>query len=94
LEGVASVECIDETMKRGFGMQFGPFELADQIGLDKLLKWMNNLFEEFGEHKFKPSPILKRLVRASYNGINSGRGFYIYENGHAKGLSVEASEIK
>ena len=72
MEGVASVDDIDDTMKRGFGLQFGPFEMADQIGLDKMLKWMNNLYEEFGEHKFKPSPILKRLVRANYNGISTG----------------------
>ena len=94
MEGVASVDSIDETMKMGFGMQFGPFELADQIGLDKMLKWMNNLYEEFGEHKFKPSPILKRLVRANYTGISSGRGFYIYDKEDIKGVGIKLSEIK
>ncbi len=93
MEGVASVECIDMTMKRGFGMQNGPFEMADQIGLEKLLKWMNNLYEEFGEHKFKPNPIIKRLVRANYLGKTTGIGFYKYDGNTAKGITIKCSEI-
>jgi 3-hydroxybutyryl-CoA dehydrogenase len=53
MEGIASTTCIDTTMKKGYGMQFGPFEMADRIGLDKLVKWMENLYEEFGDQKFK-----------------------------------------
>ena len=64
MEGVAPVQSIDDTMKYGYGLQFGPFELADRIGLDKILKYMDNLYQEFGLHKFKASPIIKRLVRA------------------------------
>ena len=52
MEGVASVSDIDETMKEASGHQFGPFELADRIGLDKLLKWMENLYSEFGDTKY------------------------------------------
>ena len=51
MEGVASVENIDDTMKYGFGLQFGPFELADRIGLDKILRYMDNLYQEFGLSK-------------------------------------------
>ena len=80
MEGVAPVNCIDDTMKLGYGLQLGPFELADRVGLDKVQKWMDNLYFEYGEQKFKPSPILKRLVRANHLGRKSGKGFYKYEN--------------
>lgn len=80
MEGVASVSCIDETMKLGFGLQLGPFELADRVGIDKVQKWMDNLYLEFGTDKFKPSPIIKRLVRANLLGRKVSRGFYNYEN--------------
>jgi len=81
MEGVASVHSIDTTMKMGYGLQYGPFEMADRIGLDNLLKWMDNLYAEYGLQKFKASPIIKRLVRAGYHGHKTGKGFYNYENG-------------
>jgi 3-hydroxybutyryl-CoA dehydrogenase len=67
-------------MKLGYGLQLGPFELADRVGLDKVQKWMDNLYFEYGEQKFKPSPILKRLVRANHLGRKVGKGFYKYEH--------------
>ena len=85
VEGVSSVEDIDNIMKRGFGLRHGPFELADRIGLDKILKYMGHLFSEFGFSKFKASPIIKRLVRANHLGIRTGKGFYLYD---AKGLKT------
>jgi 3-hydroxybutyryl-CoA dehydrogenase len=94
MEGVATVENIDDTMKLGYGLQFGPFELADRIGLDKILKYMDNLFQEFGLHKFKASPIIKRLVRAQNLGRKTGKGFYIYENGKRAFQNVTSTEIK
>lgn len=94
MEGIASTTCIDTTMKKGFGMQFGPFELADRIGLDKMVKWMENLHAEFGEQKFKPNPILKRLVRSGFYGKTSGSGFYHYENGLAIAETITYPEIK
>lgn len=94
MEGVASVGDIDTTMKEASGNQFGPFEMADRIGLDKLLRWMNNLYEEFGEIRFKPSPIIKRLVRANHLGLPTGIGFYKYENGVATQQTVSCAEIK
>ncbi len=93
MEGVASVRDIDITMKQASGNQFGPFEMADRIGLDKLLRWMNNLYEEFGELKYKPSPIIKRLVRANHLGQMTSIGFYKYENGKATEQTVTCAEI-
>ena len=79
MEGVASMEDIDCTMKTGLGLSLGPFEQADKIGLDKVLRWMDNLYGEFGDIKFKASPILKRLVRAHQYGRITGKGFYEYD---------------
>lgn len=78
MEGVATVADIDEIMRETSGLQNGPFEMADVIGLDKVLKWMENLYAEFGEQKYKPSPIIKRLVRANMMGRRTGEGFYKY----------------
>ena len=94
VEGVSSVENIDSIMKRGFGMQHGPFELADRIGLDKVLRYMDHLFIEFGSNKFKASPLIKRLVRANHLGIRTGKGFYEYDsNGHKTGMNVLSTQI-
>lgn len=79
MEGVANMEDIDSTMKTGLGLSLGPFEQADKIGLDKVLRWMDNLYGEFGDIKFKASPILKRLVRAHQYGRVTGKGFYEYD---------------
>jgi 3-hydroxybutyryl-CoA dehydrogenase len=81
MEGVSTVKEIDECMQFGFGLQLGPFALADKIGLDKLVKWMDGLFEEYSEMKYKASPLLKRLVRAGYVGARTGEGFYLYKDG-------------
>jgi 3-hydroxybutyryl-CoA dehydrogenase len=94
VEGVSSVENIDAIMKRGFGMQHGPFELADRIGLDKILRYMDHLFAEFGFNKFKASPLIKRLVRANHLGIRTGKGFYAYDrSGHRTGMNVLSTQI-
>ncbi|TLX71540.1 3-hydroxyacyl-CoA dehydrogenase family protein [Labilibacter sediminis] len=83
MEGIASMSDIDKTMEVGLGMRFGPFLSADIIGLNKISKWMDNLYEEFGNTKYKPSPLIKRLVRAKHLGKQTGEGFYKYdENGN------------
>jgi 3-hydroxybutyryl-CoA dehydrogenase len=79
LEGVASVSSIDEVMMEATGNAFGPFEMADKYGIDKILKWMDNLYEEYGEDKYKPSPIIKRMVRARMYGRRVGEGFYQWD---------------
>jgi 3-hydroxybutyryl-CoA dehydrogenase len=81
LEGVADVVQIDKTIKSTTGLLTGPFEMADTIGLDKLLKWMDNLYNEFGDIRYKPSPFIKRLVRAGMVGRRVGEGFYLYKDG-------------
>ena len=93
MEGVASVQCIDETMKLGYGLQLGPFELADRVGVDKVQKWMDNLYFEFGMQKFKPAPIIKRMVRQNYLGRKVGKGFYLYEEGRIKKHLVTTTEF-
>jgi 3-hydroxybutyryl-CoA dehydrogenase len=79
LEGVGGIKDIDDTMKAGYGLQLGPFEMADKIGLDKVSKWMDNLFKEFGDKKYIASPLIKKLVRSNRLGRISGEGFYKYE---------------
>jgi 3-hydroxybutyryl-CoA dehydrogenase len=94
MEGVASVPQIDLTMKLGYGLQHGPFEMADRVGLDKVQKWMDNLYYEYGLQKFKASPILKRLVRANYLGRKVCKGFYKYEDGMIISHAISATEFK
>jgi 3-hydroxybutyryl-CoA dehydrogenase len=89
MERVGSMEEIDETMKVGYGLMLGPFEMADKMGLDKVVKWMDNLYKEFGDMKYKASPIIKRLVRSNHLGRISGEGFYKY----FKGQKITKHEI-
>jgi len=96
MEGVASVPDIDETMKETTGYIYGPFEIADRIGLDKILKYMDNLYQEFGDKKYKASPIIKRLVRANFLGVQIGKGFYTYNQNGGKpiGNTISCAIIK
>lgn len=78
-EGTATPEAIDDAMKLGAVHPMGPLALADLIGLDVCLAIMEVLQEGFGDPKYRPCPLLKRMVAAGYLGRKSGRGFYIYE---------------
>jgi len=78
MEGVASPEDIDKVMKLGTNMPMGPFELADYTGLDVGLDVMEVLYRETGDPKFRPSPLLRKYVRAGRLGRKSGRGVYDY----------------
>jgi len=78
MEGVASAEDIDTAMKLGAGHPMGPLALADMIGLDVCLAIMETLYEEFGDPKYRPCPLLRKLVRAGRLGRKSGRGFFDY----------------
>lgn len=79
LEGVASAWDIDTAMRVGFHMEIGPLELADRIGLDRVLRGMEMLFHETGDSKFRPCPLIKKLVRAQHYGVSSGEGFFTYD---------------
>lgn len=79
MEGISTVEDIDQTMKIGFGMRLGPFEVADKMGLDKIVRWMDNIYNEFGDIRYKPNPYLRKLVRAKHLGMETGEGFYKYD---------------
>ena len=87
MEGVGKKEDIDIAAKTGLGMTLGPFELADKIGLDKVVRWLDNLYNEFGDMKYKASPLLKKLVRAQQFGRISGKGFYEYSEDGKKIVS-------
>ena len=81
-ENVATKENIDLTMSSSLSTKQGPFEMADRIGLDRVLRYMENLFNEFGDIRYKANPQIKRLVRANQLGRKTGKGFYEYdENG-------------
>ncbi|MDH7514936.1 MAG: 3-hydroxyacyl-CoA dehydrogenase NAD-binding domain-containing protein [Bacteroidota bacterium] len=79
MEGVASAEDIDTAMRLGFNFQMGPLELADSMGLEELLAMMETMFHEFGETKYRPCPLLRRLVREQKYGKKSGQGFFRYD---------------
>jgi 3-hydroxybutyryl-CoA dehydrogenase len=79
MESVAAPEAVDAVMKLGMNHPMGPLELADFIGLDVCLDVMEVLFEGFGDPKFRPCPLLKKMVSAGWLGKKSGRGFYVYD---------------
>jgi len=79
MEGISTVEDIDRVLTVGFGHRLGVFRMADQMGIEKIVNLMENLFNEYGNSKYKPSPILLRLYRAKHFGVKRGKGFYEYD---------------
>jgi len=82
MEGVASAEGIDRAIRLGYDFVQGPLGLADQMGLDEVMSWLESMFRETGDQKYRPCPLLRKLVRAGQLGVKTGRGFFEYdENG-------------
>lgn len=78
-QGYGGVEDIDKGMVHGCGHPMGPLALADMIGLDILLAVMETMSAEFADPKYRPAPLLRKMVRAGYLGRKTGKGFYLYD---------------
>jgi 3-hydroxybutyryl-CoA dehydrogenase len=78
MEGVAELRAIDGVMKLGINHPMGPLELADLIGLDVCLDILKVLHEGFRDSKYRPCPLLEKMVNAGWLGRKTGRGFYTY----------------
>ena len=76
--GVASVEDIDTAMRLGANHPMGPLQLGDYVGLDIVLAIMEVIYKETGDSKYRPSPLLRKMVRAGKLGVKTGEGFYKY----------------
>lgn len=78
-DGIASADDIDKAMKFGANHPIGPLSLGDLIGTDIVLAIMNNLYIEYGDSKYRPHPLLKKMVRAGHLGRKTGIGFFNYK---------------
>ncbi len=80
LEGLATAHDIDLAMKLGYNLPIGPLELADSMGLDEVLAWMQELWKTLGEPRYRPCPLLRKLVRERKLGKKTGEGFFKYDS--------------
>lgn len=87
LEGVGTMDQIDDMLTKGLGMRLGPFAIADKIGLDKILLWLDGLYFEYGDLKYKAHALLKNHVRAKHLGRKTKKGFFEYDQ-HGKRLNA------
>lgn len=80
MEGTATPEDIDIAMKKGTNYPYGPLEWADRIGLDEVYAVIRGLHRDLGEERYRPAPLLRKMVLAGRWGICTGQGFYSYES--------------
>ncbi len=88
MEGTASAEDIDEAMKKGTNYPMGPLEWAEKIGIDDVYAVLNGLHRNLGEERYRPAPLIRKLVHAGWFGKETGKGFYYNQNRHAKEYSL------
>jgi 3-hydroxybutyryl-CoA dehydrogenase len=81
------MESIDRLTETVYGMRNGIFKMADIIGIEKIVPLMKDMFNEYGDRRYKPSPLLWRLYRTQQLGARTQKGFYIYENGKITGIN-------
>ncbi len=79
LEGIATAEGIDTAIKLGYGLNVGPLEMADSMGLDEVLTWLDTMYHELGTAQYRASPILRRKVREGHLGKKTSQGFFKYD---------------
>ena len=87
LESVSTIEDIDRTFTVVYGQRFGIFRLADIVGIERLVSLMEAMFNDYGDKKYKPNPILWKLYRSQQLGVRTGKGFYIYEGDKPVGVN-------
>lgn len=88
MESISRLEDIDKQFTIGYGQRLGIFEMADILGIEKIVMLMEDMFHDFGDKKYKANPILWRLYRSNQHGVKTRRGFYIYsENGENLGVN-------
>lgn len=87
-EGTAEAKAIDQAMKKGTNYPLGPLEWAEKIGLDDVYAVLSGLYREFGEERYRPAPLIRKLIHAGWVGGDTDRGFYHYQNRKAKEFST------
>ena len=91
MEQTATADAIDEAMKKGTNYPFGPFEWAEKIGLDDVYAVLTGLHREIGEERYRPAPLIKKLVYAGWVGGDTNKCFYHYQNRKVRSFQNERS---